>query len=44
MGKWAGIYHGEFSEKTKRILERYRRIAMVGISANTTRPARLTSR
>ncbi len=39
MGKWAGIYHGEFSERTKHILERYRRIAMVGISANTTRPS-----
>lgn len=39
MGKWAGIDHGEFSERTRRILERYRRIAMVGVSADTTRPS-----
>ncbi len=37
MANYAGIMTGELSARTRDILLRYRRIAMVGVSANPTR-------
>lgn len=37
MAHYAGIMHGELSDRTRDILTRYRRIAMVGVSGNPTR-------
>jgi uncharacterized protein len=37
MANYAGIMSGELSTRTRDILTRYRRIAMVGVSANPTR-------
>jgi predicted CoA-binding protein len=37
MANYAGIMTGELSTRTREILVRYRRIAMVGVSANPTR-------
>ncbi len=37
MAEYAGIMTGELSERTRDILTKYRRIAMVGVSGNPTR-------
>ena len=37
MANYAGIRSGELSARTRELLVRYRRIAMVGVSANPTR-------
>ncbi len=37
MTEYAGIMTGELSERTRDILTRYRRIAMVGVSGSPTR-------
>lgn len=37
MANYAGIMTGELSERTRDLLTRYRRIAMVGVSGNPTR-------
>lgn len=37
MARYAGIMTGELSARTRELLVRYRRIAMVGVSANPTR-------
>jgi len=37
MARYAGIMTGELSTRTRELLTRYRRIAMVGVTANPTR-------
>ena len=38
MANYAGIMTGALSAHTRELLTRYRRIAMVGVSGNPTRP------
>jgi len=39
MGKFAGIETGTYSVSTREILQKYRNIAMVGLSPDTSRPS-----
>jgi predicted CoA-binding protein len=39
MGKYAGIETGTYSASTREILQKYRKIAMVGLSPDTSRPS-----